>query len=98
MTSGPHEVWHRLPEHAQRKIKHAVVAAVVAAATVMIGDLLNPRHHGHHRRTAGHGEGEGEGRGHGGGQDRRADTWRERESERHTHRQTSWAGTRLGNA
>jgi hypothetical protein len=66
--------------HAQRRIKHTMVAAVVAATTVLIGDMLNPRHQGsHHRSSAGgHRQGHGARHAH---QDR--PSWQERETHRH---------------
>jgi len=49
VSAGPQEIWGKLPDRAQRKVKHAVMAAVIAATTVLIGDMLKPLHapHGH---------------------------------------------------
>ena len=49
------EQWNKVPEHTQRQIKKATLAAVVAFGTVIAAPLLNPLHASHrspHRRDA----------------------------------------------
>src|SRR4051812_28419808 len=49
VSAGPQEIWVKLPDRAQRKVKHAVMAAVIAATTVLIRDMLKPPHALHDR-------------------------------------------------